>query len=408
MSFPSVGKTGLFAAGFFISLFSSASLAQEAPGDYAPSDTIFQEIRLSSDGVTAVDTSGYDWYFDFARGAFVAGILEDDDGRDQPGEPRDAAGDYTRVEERCTEEIKVKSFVGSIIVGYDEYVDGDIIAYGRVTVKGWVKGDVTSIDSRVLVTRTGRVDGDIMASEIVVKDGGIVLGEQLPVPVLPQGPTDIDGIIIVASFTVFFVFCGFLIVTLMPRQLGNITTFLENSKIKAYFIGLFFVLVMPVLILLLAVTIVGVVLVPLVPFVYLFAILLGLVAFGENMGRKISYRITGGSGSALFRAEIGILAIMSLWFVTAILLSSTVAPEGFGILFLVVSILVSSYPVLTGVGAAVMTRFGFKAYTNWRELHRREGAGPAPAPPPIPKAPPEPSPTGFDDESDETSTEPTS
>ncbi|UCE24258.1 MAG: polymer-forming cytoskeletal protein [Candidatus Zixiibacteriota bacterium] len=408
MSLSVVGKNGLFAASFFLSLSIGASFAQEAPDDYAPSDTVFQEIRLSSDGVTAVDTGGYDWYYDFTRGSFVAGIVEDADLRDQPGEPRDAAGDYMRVEDRCTEEIKVKSFVGSIIVGYDEYVDGDIIAYGRVTVKGWVKGDVTSLDNRVLVSRTGRVDGDIMASDIVVKDGGIVLGEQLPVPVLPRGPTDIDGLIIVASFTVFFVFCGFLIVTLMPRQLGNISSFLETSKIKAYFIGLFFVMVMPVVILLLAVTIVGVVLIPLVPFVYLFAILLGLVAFGEKLGRLVSGRLAGGSGSALFKSEIGILALMGLWFVTAILLSSTFAPEGFGILFLVVSICISSYPILTGVGAAVMTRFGFKTYTSWRERHKREGVGPTPAPPPIPKAPPEPSPSGFDEEPDETSTEPSS
>jgi hypothetical protein len=409
MKIAFAGKRHLFVTLVFVSLIAGSVLGQESNSEYAPSDTVFREIRLSNAGVTAVDVEGYDWYYDFERSLFAAGTPEDELGSEIPEDLEDLALDYVPVEERCTRERKVKPFLRSVLIASDEYVDDDIVAYGRVTIKGWVKGNVTSIDNRVLVTRTGWVDGDITAPEIVVRKGGVVLGQQntteapLDIYSLP-GSFSVDGMIVVASMTVAFLFFGFLVVTLMPGQLNTFSSCLATSRLKAYFIGLFFIFVMPVIFLLLAITIVGVVLIPLVPFVYLFAIILGVVSFGDRIGQVISSKLFGGRKGLIFQSMIGVAVFMGLWFVTATLLGSNYrTAEGFGILFLVLSILISTYPVCTGVGAAVMTRFGFKTYTGWRERRHRPGGGPTPAPPPIPKAPPEPSPSIFDDESDETS-----
>ena len=403
-------KAGLIAAFLLFVLTGSSALAQQesagdTPADDAHVDTVFQEIRLSDEGVTAVDTAGDDWYYDFAAGTFVTGVLRD--GSEQRGpEGRDESGDYVAIEERCTEEISFKPLVASALVGYDEFVDDDIIAYGRVTVKGWVKGDVTSIGKRVLVASSGRVDGDIAAPEIIVKEGGIVRGEQIIADWPTGGGASFfpDGMIVVVSFTAFFIFLGFLVVTLMPRQLGHIRECLSKNKVKAYFIGLFFIVAMPVVILLVGITIVGLVLLPFIPFVYLFAIVLGIVSFGDQLGRLLSKTAFGGERSLLFQSRMGILLIMGPWFVTATLLGTTnEVAEGFGVFFLVISIIFGSYPVCVGVGTAAMTRFGFRPHTSWRERQQQTGIGPAPAPPPIPKAPPEPSPSAFGDETDETS-----
>lgn len=410
MRIPQAGKTIILAASFLSFISGNAALAQEESSEYAPPDTVFREITLTDEGVTAVDTSGYDWYYDFAQGIFRVGILGD---ADEEG-PEDAGGsetDYVPVDQRPgMKEIKVKPFVNKIVVDYDEFVDDEIISYGRVTIRGWVKGDVMSIDGRVLVAATGQVDGDIAAPEIIVKDGGIVLGKQIiaegldPGNIIPDASSSV-GIILIIVFTGVFIFFGFLVVTLMPQQTKTLAACVSGSKLKAYFTGLFFILLMPFVLLLVTITIVGIVLLPVVVLAYLFAMILGVVVFGDQIGGLIARKFIGRERNLLFQSMVGVLCFMGLWFLTAALLgSSSTLAGGLGISMLVISICISSYPILTGVGAAVMTRFGFKSYTSWKDRQRRAGVGMAPAPPPIPKAPPEPSPGAFDDDSeDETS-----
>lgn len=371
---------------------------------YAPDDTVFVEISLGPDGIRAIDSAGYDWYYDFETDQFVVGLLPAE--LADEGEPDDAVPvDYQPVEERCVIEKKVKPFVHSVLVAADEYVDGSIVAVGRITVKGWVKGDVTSVDKRVLVTATGRVDGDIQAPEIIVKPGGIVLGEQIVTGWGVGSPGPGIGLLIVLIFTLVFLFFGFLAVTLMPNQVANIGRCISENRVKTYSVGLFFIFLMPIIMLLLVVTIVGTVLVVLLPLVYLFAIILGTMAFGDRIGRFVATRFMGGERSLIFRSLAGSFLVFLLWFITAILLGIGVpVATGFGILFLVIAIIVSSYPLCTGVGAAVLTRFGFKPYVSWTERQKEAGRrpAPAPAPPPIPSAPPEPPPRSYPSDTDET------
>jgi hypothetical protein len=99
----------------------------------------------------------------------------------------------------------------------------------------------------------------------------------------------------------------------------------------------------------------------------------------------------------LVESMIGMLALIALWYVTAILLgASNPVSEGFGIASLVIAIIVTAYPLLAGVGALVLTRAGFREYEAWRERQRRTGDETGmPAPPPIPETPsPPPMPQG--------------
>lgn len=358
-----------------------------------PSDTVFNEIFLTEEGVTAIDSAGDEWHYDFEEGVWVPGSLPEGRADDRGTRRVDLTGDEIPVEVRCTEEKKVKPFERSVRVGYEEYVDCDIIAYGRVTIKGWVKGDVKSIRKRVLVTGSGRVDGSIEAPEIIVKDGGVVLGERREVG-SPLELEDItksfsaDGLIVVLSFTAFLLVFSFLTVSLMPRQMRNFDHCLSRHKLKSYFLGLLFLVLMPVILLLVMITIVGLLVVPLVPLVYLIAFGLGIVVFGNILGRQFSLRYFGGEKSMLLQSMLGIVLLMSLWFVVAVLLGAgDDVSQGFGIFFLVVSILLTSFPILAGVGAAVLTRFGFKEYRLFTGGQQQPEAPMAPAPPPIPEGP---------------------
>lgn len=371
----------------FLIIFSiSASIySQENITDN--SEIIFHEIFLDKDGVVAYDSSGNPWYYDFEEEAFILGE------RDIPSEGRykePPRGDEIPIEVRCTEKKKVKAFVKSIIVGYDEFVDDDILARGRVTIKGWVKGDVTSLNGRILVTQDGKVDGDIEAPEIIVKDGGIVLGNQI----ISDNPIDIEGlgiefstygIIIVISISVFFIMLNFIILSIFPRQQENINHCIDNNKMKALLFGF---IIIPLLPIFLCITIVGIVLIPFIPFIYILAIIAGLIYFGDTIGNTISLRIFKEKKSIYFQTFLGQIFLMALWILTALLLSADQQPAfGFGILFLVISIIITLYPICTGIGAVALTRFGTRKYTSWKDRKQTEFSSKMPAPPPIPKAP---------------------
>ena len=382
-------------SGLLIALTQVGGVAAADPGGevdstYSPRDTIFLDISLSDEGVTAIDTSGYDWYYDFDRDVFVAGERKGEAGLDSPEAQKEA--DYLPVEERATVEKKVKPFVNSVLVGVDEYVSGNIIAYGRVTIKGWVKGDVKSLNKRVLVSKTGRVDGNIEAPEIIVKDGGTVLGKQtitksaLDLPPLSTS-FSVSGVIVVISFLVFFIFFGFVITTLMPRQLVRFRHAFESYKLKTYFLGFFLIIAMPIVIALVIITIVGIVLVPFVPVLYLFATVMGVVSFGQQIGSGFTRRLLGQDKSPMVQALLGVGFLMLLWLAVAILLGSNGgSSEGFGIFFLVIAILISTYPVCSGLGAALLTRFGFREYMSWQDRQNHQRPPDAPAPPPIHEA----------------------
>ncbi len=360
-----------------------------APADTAPSDLLFNEIQLDRNGVTAVDTAGDDWHFDFEHDVFVTGTT--------PGEggvPHDQRINQNQppVEERATRELKVRAGEKSVIVGYDEYVDGSIFAYGRVTVKGWVRGDVKSVNSRVLITETGRVDGDVEAPEVVVKEGGEVLGriEEIGAPL--EGITEgisADGLVVVLVLGLVVIFFGFLIVALMPRQLANFSSCLVRHRVKCYLLGFLFLLMMPFVIVLCVITLVGIVVIPFVPMLYLGAMLMGLVSFGAVVGSAVMSRLQPGGQGAQVKTLLGEFLLMVLWLLVVLMMSAAnPVQRGLGIALLVISIVITSYPLLTGIGAALLTRFGHRQYVSFTERRPDIDVPPAPAPPPLYDPPP--------------------
>ncbi len=369
--------------------------AQEADRDvgHASSDTTFNEIHLSDDGVIAVDTAGYGWFYDFELETFVSGIPESES-PDDPVE-RDYVGETVDlpVHERCVEEKQVSPFERrSITVGYDEYVDGDIITLGRVTIKGWVRGDVKSYNKRVLVTESGLVEGDVEAPEVVIRQGGLVRGEVIegtaPLEFSDfSAPFSANFLIVVVSFTAILVFLTFLVVSLMPQQVGSFYRCFANNKIKTMLLGWLFLFLMPVIMGLVVITIVGVMVVVFVPLLYALACLLGIISFGNMIGVAFSIRFTGRERSFMFQSLAGVMVIACLWLVTAVLTGAGGSiSEGLGVFFLVVSIVVTSFPVTAGIGVAILTRFGFREYVSASERIqlKAEPPAPAPAPPPIP------------------------
>ncbi|PWB67802.1 hypothetical protein C3F09_12820 [candidate division GN15 bacterium] len=376
-----------------------AGIRAQSPAASAPQtspDTVLSEIQLSREGVTAIDTLGRRLVYDFDNNTF---ILDKETPRSTGRTDRTRRSEAVPdpVEQRCTQLKVVKPFQRAVLVGYDEYVDGGIIAYGRVVVKGWVKGDVQSLNGRVLITESGQVDGDVKAPEIVVNDGGIVLGSRITANALDftgevlRRPFSIDGVIIVCCFIAFLLVAAFLVLSLFPRHQELFEQAMFEFKLKTVLLGVLIVFLIWLPVALLAITIVGIILIPFVPFVYVTAMTVGVVSTGRRIGFLVLRKIPGHHQSRLFEAFVGICALMGVWMIVALLLGSGeegTTEYGFGIFALVVAIVLSSFPVCSGLGAAFLTRMGTRQYRPKERPEWARGMGaPAPAPPPIPQMP---------------------
>ena len=409
------GKKSIYTLTLLVLAFLPVSaLAQRSdePIQTASPTTIFNEIELSPEGIVAYDTSGNRWVYDFSLEAFVPGELAGS--QPEAGEKgRESALPIPPVEQRCVVPKTVKPYQREVLVGYDEFVDGDITAYGRVTVRGWVKGSILSYNGTVEVTESGQVNGDIMAPTVEVQPGGTVYGEITQTGSLTDLPRDVisysfsaGGLWVVTGFTIFLFFGGFIAITLASRQVGRFHHCIAHYPVKTFMIGLLVTVLMPMVALLVVITIVGVLIVPFVPLVYVIAFTLGVVTFSQIVGESIVRKYSSRKCSGMLSFTLGLILFMALWYVVAILLGSAdPVSHGFGIFFLVFSIVYGSYQICVGVGAAVLTRFGFRDYVSFDDRVRTAGdATRPPAPPPIPRVPPivrPPEPPPFPGEDDD-------
>ncbi len=364
--------------------------------DWSDLSPLFAAIQLTAEGVIGVDTTGQQWRYDFTEAVFVPiDFRQEESGaiREYAGESRDAS---LPVEQRATEPRTVRPFERWVVVGYDEYVDGDIIAYGRVTVKGWVKGNVQSLTSRVLVTETGQVDGNVQAPRILVKEGGVVLGKikegaQIDVRDLTAG-FSADGVIVAISLTAGFLFVVFLIASLTPGPMSRVEECMRRYPGRSFIVGFGFHLFIPLVLAVVAITIVGLLVLPLVPLAYLLGELMGLAVVGNRLGGRLCRRFCGGEKGPVIQSLIGTLMYMLPWIVTALFLgSSSDAWQIPGVILLVLNILLAVYVGSSGLGATVLTRFGYRPYVSFHDRQAGEddhGRTPTPAPPPIPESPP--------------------
>ena len=254
-----------------------------------------------------------------------------------------------------------------------------------MTVRGWVKGNVQSFTT-VVVTGTGQVDGDIRAPKIDIKEGATVLGEVSETPI-PKFST--AGIWVVFGFFIFLILFTWIIIALAPQQVRRVDTCIKRYRSRSFVMGFILIILMGPIMAAFALTIVGLIVTLLLPFAYLMAVALGIVSYSMSISRVTIGRLLARPWGMMYQAFLGLLLFSILWFLVAYLKGAAdPTMQGFGTTLLVISILITTYPVCTGLGATFLTRFGFSDYVSYRDRTAPGGrSAPAPAPPPIPKAP---------------------
>ena len=290
-------------------------------------------------------------------------------------------------------------FGGDVIVQYQEKVLGNVVVFGgNAKINGYVTGDVVAMGGTIHLSPGSRVDGDVVVvgGSLDRADGAVIGGDVVSAVsgvAWPRGvfsrqrilPWGIAGITATVLSLLAWGFIALLGVLLMKDRLAVMAEALPAHPARAALYGLIGFALVPAAILtatvasalasvLLAITIVGI---PLIPAV--FAALLALILAGGLLVAAGVVAVWFSLGKATF-SLFGRHDIRPIW---AVLIGLTLVAVASHIPMLGPLVVVTV--IIFGFGLAIMTGLG--ANTHWAP--RRLGfRTPQTVPPTVPNVPP--------------------
>lgn len=264
-------------------------------------------------------------------------------------------------------------------------VNGTVLARGPIVVAGRVNGSVVSLAGDVTVARGGVVTGDVLSVGGRIAADGVVMGEMRSMSALPtllaaSAPAllartpfqrTMDSARMVAATFGVLLIVAIGVLLFAGRNLDEVAETLERRFARAFWAGLLGqVLLLPglaVLVVALALTVIGVLLIPFAIVAYCVAVVglftLGFLAVARLVGGSMS---RDGDRTPRYRAlvalAVGVAVFFVLWMVAALLtwspLTATVVRAA--------ALAMTWAAVTLGFGAALLSRAG---------THRRIAAG---------------------------------
>jgi hypothetical protein len=266
---------------------------------------------------------------------------------------------------------------GARVVPAGATVDGTVVARGPVTVAGRVNGSVVSLSGDVIIQGGGVVTGDALSVGGRVVADGVVSGEMRSMSSLPtllavaapaliartpfQRTMD-SARMVAATFGVLLIIAiGVLLFA--GSNLDEVVGTLERRFARSFWAGLLGqVLLLPalaVLVVALALTLIGILLIPFAIVAYAIAVAglltLGFLAVARLVGGSVKH-----DGDATPRARaltalaIGVAVFFVLWMVAALLTWSPLAAT----VVRAAALAMTWVAVTLGFGAALLSRAG--------------------------------------------------
>ena len=252
-------------------------------------------------------------------------------------------------------------------------VDGPIaVAHGNLDVYGTVDGDVVALGGDVRVHKGARVAGDAWAAGgKVLIEGGSVDGGKRSIegaPTIAREPrhplTTWESVKLVLGWFALFAIIGIGVMIFTEANLDGVVVALERGFAKSFWIGLAGeVLMLPALLVLvvaLAITILGALLIPFAVVAYVIAaaglLTLGFLAVARLTGGGLtSDRGTTTPRGVHVRAlMLGLVVFGALWMLAAAFTWSPV----FGAILRAVAIAITWVAATVGLGATIISRAG--------------------------------------------------
>jgi hypothetical protein len=241
----------------------------------------------------------------------------------------------------------------SVTIPEGAEVDTAVSVGGTVTVLGRVDKDVVSVGGSVYLKDSANVGGDVVSigGKVMREAGAIVKGDVVEVSIGGISPAvsffTKGGILKGWAFFGLLSFIGFIvlaiiIVALFTPQVGRVSAYLETNLLNSFLIGLLITVLFIPIIVLLAVSIIGIVLIPVWVVLVAVAGFFGYFAAGHLLGKKIFHAFRIYNKSMMTETLTGIILLSLVGFV----------PIG--------GFLVKMIAALGGLGGVYQTRFGTK------------------------------------------------
>jgi hypothetical protein len=332
--------------------------------------------------------------------------------KDEPAPNTELWEDYQRSKRDEDADAALKTSGERVNFGADvevlegERIEGDVVAIGGDTVvRGKVVGDVVSIGGNVILHEGASVDGDAVAVGGRVEERGDVevTGETVSVgfnvmPWVRHRDIDVPNLHFASfvgyvTFLIVSLLIGLIFYTVAPRRIDAIARRVESEPGQSFLVGLLcfvgspFLLILAVV--LLAITVIGLLLLPVLAIAFVLAIVGGFFAVALAVGRRAAHLREGTELPAARSPYMYMLLGFGVLHALVVLGMLVGLTGGFlgplsGMLT-VVGVFVLLFATILGFGALVTTRFG------------RQPAPPAagfPAPGAVPPPPPPPPPPG--------------
>jgi len=260
---------------------------------------------------------------------------------------------------------EVKSIVkigNDVTIEADQKVHNVVVIGGQITISGAVDNNVVAVGGSVVLTKTAVVGGNVVSlGGIIVsaRDSQIVgttteinssnLFETLTTALSAEweGWSWIFAIISLSIFLVILVL-ALLIVALLPKPVRTIAEAIGENTFKVALTGLLGLVLIAPLALLLTISVVGIALIPLEVIVVVCSVLLGFIAVGQLIGKKVLKLFHRSNPSMLRETFWGLIILWLIGWIPYI------------------GWMVKAIALVIGLGAALITRFG--TYQGWKTV----------------------------------------
>jgi hypothetical protein len=270
---------------------------------------------------------------------------------------------------------------GRTIAAGETYRGRAASAYGDLVVNGTVNGDANAVDGDIVVQKGGHITGDALAIRGRVRqEGGLVDGEIRTLSSLvtedrsafqPTGAARTKrAVLIVGSVLAVALLIGLGVLLFAGDNLAGVVATLETSFGKSFLVGIAGELALaPVLIVGLvglAITIIGILLIPFAAVAYVLAaaglFTLGFLAIARVTGNSLTRKnASRGERQVSLRAlTMGVLVYFAIWLVAAGFSSTPLA----GPILRIVAAIITWVACTAGAGAVILSRGGTR-----REAH---------------------------------------
>jgi hypothetical protein len=212
-----------------------------------------------------------------------------------------------------------------VTVDEGQVVDNVVTIGGQITVNGLVEQNVLAIGGSVVLTNKAVVRGKvIVVGGVVAKGSGShVFGDitEINSSTLSEAVNsamrgELEGWSLILNIISLCFFAIILIISLImtlliPRSLAVIANAIQTNRLKSFLWGILATLMIVPVFMLLAISIIGIFLIPLAFTALLLAAIVGFIAFGSLLGNFIISKIFHGYKKSLLKETL--VGLSLLW-----------------------------------------------------------------------------------------------